>query len=664
MSKGLSPLQSEATTDYVYWLKYDFAHLFRFYDGTGGYIVFRPYPGGFNNIRMSFELAAVFAYLKNRTLVLPPTYQMYLLQGESNLGDFFDLNDIGIAAVSFEAFCDMEGIRRTWDAVAQKYEATAIRAGHEGNADSTDVVLNFEKITPPTRFTKWKRLVNWDEMVDDSQPVIFFDRNLLGHFYQVVYSSRIQQVKQYVARHIHYRADIFELAWQFIRQLGDQTYYAIHIRRNDFQYTQVRIPCEDIVTHIDKRIPAGSKVYIATDHHEPDFFHPLHEKYDVYYYRDLSGAQEVEYNLIPIIEQLICTRAILFIGQDHSTLSSYVYRLRGYMDDIEEKEYHVNTEEYRTSDQLPLLLTPRFVANWHREYNDAWNFYEPTIFISIASYWDTQLHETLESALNHAANPDRVHIGINLQDRQQSYQDLRDRAYPNTTILFTPHAQSRSVVSARRAIIDELYTGEEYFLQIDSHTRFKDNWDNILINQIQSIPEDKVIISTYPNEFTYPDPTMDYLKLPYNAPLIFEKFLHDDNRDNRFKPRNLAALKDYDVVDNTRIAAGFLFTDTRWLQDVPLPENGIIFHGEEEYLTYLSYLKGWHIKVPSEAVIWHNYDWKDRDGKPYRLHNGNLGKDVEVRSVEIINDVLFHQKYTRSREELEEYLGVEFKKPC
>jgi hypothetical protein len=499
-------------------------------------------------------------------------------------------------------------------------------------------------------------------MVDDSDHVIFFNKNLLGNFYQVAYSSKIQQVKKYVARHIHYRADIFDLAWEFIHQLGDKTYYAIHIRRNDFQYKQVRIPCKDIVKYINKRIPTGSKVYIATDHKDLDFFTPLEDKYDVWYYRDLSGDREVDYNLIPIIEQLICTRAILFIGQDFSTLSSYVYRLRGYMDDIADKDYHVNTEEYNISDQLPLLLTPRFVANWHREHKDAWDFYEPTIFISIASYWDSQLHETIESALKHAANPGRICIGVNLQDRQQYYEDLLSRSYPNTKILFTPHEQSRSIVSARRALIDVLYGGEDYFLQIDSHTRFKDNWDNILINQLQSIPEDKVIISTYPNEFTYPDPNMDYLKLPYNAPLVFDTFLNDDSRDNRFKPKNLAALKDYDVVDNKRIAAGFLFTDARWIQEVPLPAKGIIFNGEEEYMTYLSYLKGWNIKLPSEAVVWHNYDWKDRDGKPYRLLNGNLGKGVEDRSVDIINDVLFHQKYVRSLEELENYLGVVFKK--
>lgn len=662
MGKGSTPSESDCPTDYVYWLKYDFDNLFKWYDGTDGYLVFRPWPGGFNNIRMSLELAAVFAFLKNRTLVLPPAYHMYLLKGDSNLFDFFDLGDMGIETVSFEAFCGMEGIERSWDAVERHYEAIEFTADAEQKADTTDVSLNFEKIDPPERFTRWKRAVNWGEIADDSETVLFFNRNLLGNFYQVVYSSRMQQVKRYVARHIHYRAEVLGLAWDFIRQLGDREYYAIHVRRNDFQYKHVRIPCEDIVRNIGRRIPSGSTVYIATDHKGKDFFRPLEDRYDVCYYGDLSGARKVDYNLIPIMEQLICTRASMFIGQDFSTLSSYIYRLRGYMDDIHDKDYHVTTHKYSMFDQLPLLRTPHFTSNWHREYKDVWDFHEPTLFVSIASYRDKQLHETIESALTHAANPGRIFIGINLQDSQQYYRYLLSKAYPNAKILFTPPEQSRSVVSARRKIIDELYAQEDYFLQIDSHTRFKDNWDNILINQIQSMPEDKVIISTYPNEFKYPDPDMEYLKLPCNAPLVFDKFLNEDPRDNRYKPRNLVSLKQYDVVDNKRISAGFLFTDARWIREVPLPAEGMVFNGEEDYMTYLSYLRNWNIKLPSEAVVWHNYDWRDKEGRPYRLPNKDLGKGVEDRTTDIINDVLFNQRHMRSLEELENYLGFVFRK--
>ena len=47
--------------------------------GKDKYLVYQVWRGGFNNDRMSLELALVWAMLTGRVLVLPPHYHLYLL---------------------------------------------------------------------------------------------------------------------------------------------------------------------------------------------------------------------------------------------------------------------------------------------------------------------------------------------------------------------------------------------------------------------------------------------------------------------------------------------------------------------------------------------------------------------------------------------------------
>ncbi len=102
-------------------------------------------------------------------------------------------------------------------------------------------------------------------------------------------------------------------------------------------------------------------------------------------------------------------------------------------------------------------------------------------------------------------------------------------------------------------------------------------------NQLHSIPSDKVVISTYPNEYIIPDPDREYLNLPFNAPLEFDRF--GANGDIRFKTINRGSWEDFEFVDNHKIAVGFLFTDKRRLNEVRIPSEGIYYGGEEDFLT-------------------------------------------------------------------------------
>ena len=56
----------ERNTQMLYWNNVDLRDSLQNYHAQDKYISFQPWPGGFNNIRMSLEIAAVFAFLFNR----------------------------------------------------------------------------------------------------------------------------------------------------------------------------------------------------------------------------------------------------------------------------------------------------------------------------------------------------------------------------------------------------------------------------------------------------------------------------------------------------------------------------------------------------------------------------------------------------------------------
>lgn len=642
---------AQERTDYLYYLKWNFDDIFKFYDGSAGYVAMRPYPGGFNNIRMSLELGVCICFLTNRTLVLPPKYNMYLLKDEFGLEDFFDVNDLGIFTITFADFCNKNNIEQNYESVKKICRVIT---------EPPERVQNYSCSEVPFDFHKGRKII-YKENFADNIDNLFFDGNLLGAWYQTIYSDCQTELKKLVARHVHYKRDLLDIAYTAINFLEDKTYYAIHVRRNDFQYKHLFISAEEIYNNIKNTVPDGSRLYVSTDNFDKEFFEPLAQHYTLYFYDEVSKAAgiDVHYNYIPIVEQLICTRAKVFIGNDYSTLSSYVYRMRGYMNDIEDKKFRINTMLYSEKEQWSFYNCDRFLGNWGREFEEAWNFSYKTIFVSVAAYCDEQLIPTLNDLYKTASNTNRIVVGVHIQDDEENYKKLLEQNYPNARIIFTQKEQSIGVVWAREKIKEELYKDEDYFFQIDAHSRFKNNWDNILITQIESIKQNNVLLSTYPNEFSLTENNQEYVKkIPTNAPLKIRGFLNDDATNNLIMPENSGPLKIRDVVDNHWVAGGFIFAPREWVKDIQVP-LGIRGKGEEDAQVYLSFMKNWNIKLCGEAVIWHNYNITALDGSTYRKPNTNMVADDSKNT---INKILFDEKYIRTVEHLEKFLKIEFKR--
>jgi hypothetical protein len=108
----------QLSQEMVYWkdVEEDNGYQSPFYDpAVKRYMTFEPDGGGWNNIRMSMETVLTMAVATGRTLVLPPSQQMYLLGSVSfSFADFFPLHKIasehaGLEVISMQTFLERVG---------------------------------------------------------------------------------------------------------------------------------------------------------------------------------------------------------------------------------------------------------------------------------------------------------------------------------------------------------------------------------------------------------------------------------------------------------------------------------------------------------------------------------------------------------------------------
>lgn len=207
------------------------------------------------------------------------------------------------------------------------------------------------------RFAIGRELVEYDDLFHSRRAIFFpgHEKNrLLTHYYTSLYfaeSSVEKRVKRWVRDRLRYHNDVYCKASEIVSAIMDEekddasyvrkgfpSFVAYHIRRGDFQQKQTRLPAEDILRLSIHLVPNPSKrvVYIATDERNRSFFQPFDEAFGKvvfltdYYHR--FGLEEINQNHIGMIEQVVCAAANIFIGTPLSTFTSYITRLRGYMD--------------------------------------------------------------------------------------------------------------------------------------------------------------------------------------------------------------------------------------------------------------------------------------------------------------------------------------------
>lgn len=202
-----------------------------------------------------------------------------------------------------------------------------------------------------------------EEMLADRKELCVYDRTLqeapvlhamgeqaktrfLVHFYAFLHLEDYHHdlwIKRFARDHLRY-TDVIQCAAARIVAALHQTaydphnnpkgeYHTLHIRRGDFHiaYKDVLANATTIYENTKSMISDNSTVYVATDEKDRAFFAPLAKHYQLVFLSDFGHlVSNVNPNLYGMVDQIVASTGVTFVGTYYSTFSGYINRLRGY----------------------------------------------------------------------------------------------------------------------------------------------------------------------------------------------------------------------------------------------------------------------------------------------------------------------------------------------
>jgi glycosyltransferase involved in cell wall biosynthesis len=294
------------------------------------------------------------------------------------------------------------------------------------------------------------------------------------------------------------------------------------------------------------------------------------------------------------------------------------------------------------------------------------------IFIQIASYRDPQLVPTIKDCIKNAKKPEKLVFSIAWQHSTEDAWDNLDefKGDDRFKIVDINYEDSKGACWARNQL-QQNYDGEEYTLQLDSHHRFVENWDEELIKMYKQLVKKghkKPLLTGYVSSFDPDNDPAARIQQPWK--MNFDRFIPEGAVF--FLP---ATIDDYqertEPIPARFYSAHFAFSTGKFVVEVP-HDPEYYFHGEEISIAVRAYTHGYDLFHPHKVIVWHEYTRKGRKkqwdddkqwvSKNVHCHSRNrklFEMDGEIKDVDF---GIYDFGKERTLEDYERYAGLSFKK--
>jgi [Skp1-protein]-hydroxyproline N-acetylglucosaminyltransferase len=300
-----------------------------------------------------------------------------------------------------------------------------------------------------------------------------------------------------------------------------------------------------------------------------------------------------------------------------------------------------------------------------------------TIFVALASYRDPECLPTLQDLYQRAKYPERIRVGIVDQrvpsdgddtvvqmnkvpaprDENNNKQDETVdpsctppcTTDPNHFLCHYNHLIDVMDVSAplmvgptfARHLAYRMYRGEYFVLQVDSHVRFVQDWDERVIQQWKATRNEMAVLTTYLADVTHSiDPVTHAASVRDNSFPVMCRIEYEwlgsamahikNGIQPHYRPhppkQQLASPVTSDTNSTSTTAttamlppllqpfwaAGFSFARGHFVVQVPYdPYLPLVFQGEEISMTIRGFTYGYDFYAPLQHVAFHMYAVRD-----------------------------------------------------
>jgi hypothetical protein len=291
-----------------------------------------------------------------------------------------------------------------------------------------------------------------------------------------------------------------------------------------------------------------------------------------------------------------------------------------------------------------------------------------SIFVQIASYNDLEINETICDAIVTSSKNHQINFGVHNCTGPDT-KDLVVTELPNIKTIYSVAPENLGV-GRSRSLAHSLYAGEDYYFQIDAHSRFDKNWDEFLISEVlrfQALGIKKPAITAYPLKYWYEEGNCILEDPRYVSKVSFlgEPDLSRSQFRDKLWPIQMAVPADKNELFTRSVSGGCIFSVGSFIEPNPI----MAFGGEEIVTAASAFTHGFDLVIPSKNFMYHLYFEKKETSKrePYWVAFVNVHTELEKASLAELQNVFLNKAQgayglgtERSLAEFEAYTGLRF----